>query len=294
MTRFVHDQFAKQYLKELLSPFGTVETSRDVASEVRQIDVLFIPTSPEADTSELGLLGRMAATPSVFEPFRNPIIGSDIRSCTAKLSDVHTSLERQANREKTAIADLPLLWILSPTVSAEVLAEFWARPDEPNWMRGIYFLAPGFKTAIVAIHQLPRSPDTLWLRVLGKANVQKQAIAELKQLPENNPFQEKALELVYNLLAILDARQDLDKEDRELIMELSPLYLERLENATQLGIEQGDRRRIESFLQVKYGVLDEELSQIIEPLMQLSPLECAQLIMELNRSEILARFREQR
>ena len=40
MTRFIHDQFAKQYLTELLSPLGTVETSKDISSEVRQVDPL--------------------------------------------------------------------------------------------------------------------------------------------------------------------------------------------------------------------------------------------------------------
>ncbi|MCU0518084.1 MAG: hypothetical protein MUC60_14720 [Oscillatoria sp. Prado101] len=74
MTRFVHDQFAKQYLKELLSPVGQVETSRDRLGEVRQIDVWFAPSSPPADvTSTLGLLGKFAAAPAVFEPFRNAV-----------------------------------------------------------------------------------------------------------------------------------------------------------------------------------------------------------------------------
>ncbi|MBE9259195.1 hypothetical protein IQ228_18085 [Dolichospermum sp. LEGE 00246] len=40
MTRFIHDQFAKQYLTELLTPYGQVETSKDITAEVRQIDVL--------------------------------------------------------------------------------------------------------------------------------------------------------------------------------------------------------------------------------------------------------------
>jgi hypothetical protein len=57
MTRFIHDQFAKQYLTELLTPYGQVETSKDITAEVRQIDVLFIP-SPEAvaNLATLGLL----------------------------------------------------------------------------------------------------------------------------------------------------------------------------------------------------------------------------------------------
>jgi len=41
MTRFIHDRFAKEYLEEMLSPIGTVNISRDVTSEVREIDVYF-------------------------------------------------------------------------------------------------------------------------------------------------------------------------------------------------------------------------------------------------------------
>lgn len=41
MTRFIHDQFAKDYLEELLKPYGEVQGSSRVAGEVREIDVLF-------------------------------------------------------------------------------------------------------------------------------------------------------------------------------------------------------------------------------------------------------------
>ncbi|WP_445305304.1 MULTISPECIES: hypothetical protein [unclassified Microcoleus] len=77
-------------------------------------------------------------------------------------------------------------------------------------------------------------------------------------------------------------------------MELSPLYLQRLEEATQRGIEQGieqsKREILESILQVRFGEIDEELSQLIEPLIQLEPIEIARLIMQLDRPQLLARF----
>jgi hypothetical protein len=303
MTRFVHDQFAKQYLKELLTPMGQVETSRDRLGEVRKIDVWFAPSSPPADVASiLGLLGKFAATPAVFEPFRNAVAPAQVRSCISKLFQFHAELERSRESGRIAEADLPQLWVLSPTVSASILESFGAILDPENWMSGVYFLAPSLKTAIVAIHQLPRTPETLWVRVLGKGNVQKQAIAELKALPKDNPFRFNALELLYNLRTILEVRQDLEQEDRELIMELSPLYLQRLEDATQVGvqqgvqqgIQQGQRLMVESMLQVKFGVIDEKLSQIIEALIQLEPLERTQLIMLLNREEILARFSRER
>ncbi|HBE32773.1 MAG TPA: flagellar assembly protein H, partial [Cyanobacteria bacterium UBA11368] len=82
MTRFIYDQFAKDYLSELLSPLGAVVPSRDVASEVREIDVYFTPSSATSDYVEnLGLLGKMATTAALFEPFRNPVTVSEVRSC---------------------------------------------------------------------------------------------------------------------------------------------------------------------------------------------------------------------
>ena len=128
--------------------------------------------------------------------------------------------------------------------------------------------------------------------------MQKQAVAELRELPSDNVFRLNALELLYNLRTILEVRQDIDREDRELIMELSPLYLQRLEDATQQGmqqgmqqgIQQGKRLMVESMLQVYFGEIDEELSQLIEPLIQLEPIEIARRIMLLDRSQLLAHF----
>jgi hypothetical protein len=295
MTRFVHDQFAKQYLQELLSPIGEVETSRHLSAEVRQLDVLFSP-SPTAnpDLASLGLLGRFASTAAVFEPFRNAVGSSEVRSCVAKLFDLHAEWERQANRDNIPRGDRDLarLWILSPTASDSLLQGFGAQLDEDHFGRGVYFLPPQLKTAIVAIHQLPRTPETLWLRILGKGRVQRQAIAELQQLPETDPRRANALELLYNLRTILEFRQDVDSDDRELIMELSPLYRQRLEDATQTGIQQERRIMTESMLQTKFGEIDRELAQIIEPLVRLSPQEIAQSILQLNRDEILKRFRD--
>jgi hypothetical protein len=48
MTRFVHDKFAKDYLEELLKPYGKVEISKDILGEIKEIDVLFTPTDPQS------------------------------------------------------------------------------------------------------------------------------------------------------------------------------------------------------------------------------------------------------
>lgn len=112
MTRFPFDQFSKDYLKELLSPLGTVETSQDVPAEVREIDVRFTPTSISPEyIQQLGLLGQIATQPALLEPYRNPATTSEVRSCITKLFDVHIQLERRAKREEMRLnaGDYPTL-----------------------------------------------------------------------------------------------------------------------------------------------------------------------------------------
>ena len=127
MTRFIHDRFAKEFLEELLSPIGTVNIGRDVTSEVREIDVYFTPGTAIPEYSEtLGLLGKMASTTAIFEPFRNPANVSEICSCLGKLLDVRGDLERQSRRENTRYDDaqLPKLWILMPTASKALVSNW--------------------------------------------------------------------------------------------------------------------------------------------------------------------------
>ena len=304
MTRFPYDQFAKDYLKELLQPLGEVETSRKVPAEITEIDVYFVPSSqPSIDKIELGLLGRLADKTALFEPYRNAVKISEIRSCMKKVFYIISEIEREDKRDNIATVEdeLPKVWILTPTASKAILNSFNAIPDEENWGQGIYFLGESAKTAIVVIHQLPRIPETLWLRLLGKGNVQKQAINELQELSPDNPLRAKAIGAVLSLRSILELtqnqNQDINEEDRELVMALSPIYLQQLEDAKQEGLEQGvqqgvtrERRTIiENLLQVRFGS-DDELNTIIEPILRLSPQEFTPLLLQLSREELLNRF----
>lgn len=95
------------------------------------------------------------------------------------------------------------------------------------------------RSAIVAIHQLPQTPETLWLRLLGRGSVQSQAIIELQALPLDHRYQKATLELVYNLRENLRVNQELETDDRELIMRLEPLYQRNREQAKEEGRQEG-------------------------------------------------------
>ncbi len=184
MTRFIHDKFAKDYLEELLKDYGEVKPSEKVSGEIKEIDVLFTPDKQQSSNLQvLGLLGRFAEHPAIIEPFRNPASTDEICDCILKLLEVKALLRREAKANKTKLQDLeiPKLWVLTPTISETRLSSFGTIEKE-SWLSGVHFLPEALRTAIVAIHQLPKTPQTLWLRLLGRGSVQSQAIIELQAL----------------------------------------------------------------------------------------------------------------
>ena len=321
MTRFVYDQFAKDYLEYLLRPLGEVQAPRRVAAEVQQIDVWFAPASqPTGNAEALGLPGQFAATPAMIEPFRNAVTRNEVCDCLLKLLLVRGEFRLEARRDETNTQeDLPRLWILTPTASVTLLSGFRAILDE-RWIGGVYFLADSLRTAVVVIHQLPRTPETMWLRLLGRGAVQEQAVEEVKALPETDPRRFGVLEWLKRLEANLEVSQGLNQDDRRLIMRLLPLYEEKLAADVQAGIQEalpaavkealpaavqevlqeaqlavqrGQRLVVENMLKAQFGALTEDLAAIIPSILALPVEEYASLLLQLSnssREELLARF----
>ena len=150
------------------------------------------------------------------------------------------------------------------------------------------------------------------MRVLGKGQIQEQAILELEALPPGNPLRENLTELLASWHITIQVRDNINEDDQELLMKLSPVYLrwreETLEEGIQQGIQrgvqqgiqrgvqQGEQRikqqMIENFLNVRFGSLDPELLAIIEPMLQLSPEELTPLLWSASWEELLERFGE--
>jgi hypothetical protein len=69
-------------------------------------------------------------------------------------------------------------------------------------------------------------------------------------------------------------------------MKLSPVYLRWREDT----ILKERREMIENFFNVRFGLVDSELSAIIEPMLQLPRPELSRLLLSASREEILERF----
>jgi len=225
---------------------------------------MFSPfTTQTANIETLGLLGKMATTAAIFEPFRNPATKEEITDCLLKLLEVRNAIQREANRNKTPIpaTEIPQLWVLTPTASEAIISGFGATLKS-DWVEGVYFLPEYLRTAIVVIHQLPSTQETLWLRILGRGRVQQQAVDELTALPANHPFVEVTLELLYSLQQNLRINQNIEIDDRELVMRLAPLYQEDRARA----IQEGEQKVILRLLNRRFGEIDLSLTEQIKGL----------------------------
>ena len=118
-----------------------------------------------------------------------------------------------------------------------------------------------------------------WVRLLGKGNVQARAIQEVAALPPEHPYRNNALDLLGNLKVILEARETIEPEEQELIMQLSPLYLEKLQAAEQVGEVRHAQAQTLRLLNRRVGEVSTEILARVNalPLVRLDDLHDAAL-----------------
>lgn len=308
MTKNPFDQFSKQFFEEFLSPLGEVRINYEIPGEPKFVDIWFTPsTQPTIDPpQQLGILARIAATPCLLEPERKQPTEREIRSCLGKLIYLEADLHRQAKRDEESIpeSELPRLWIIATSCSDKLLNKLIASVDE-TWLPGIYFPSQVFLTGIIAIDKLPRTRETLWLRILGKGVIQQTAINEVIALPKSDSKRSAVLKLLATWKISIELSSEIDVEERELIMNLSQAYLEWEQETELRGVERGkeigkeigreqERRQIvENLLLARFGPLDEQLAAIVQPILNLQAIEYAAMLIQLSslsREQLLARF----
>ena len=262
MTNTPHDQFAKRYLKGMLSPFAEeVIISYELpVGEAQQVDVWFMPQSRQS-IPELGRLGQMTIAPTLLEVFRNPLSDDDLFSCIEKLCKVRGEWKRTAKREKLKIQqpDHPQLWMIVPTASQERLRGCNVLPKE-EWGDGFFFMGDTLRMGFVVVHQLPVVPETLLLRLLGKGSVQRQAISELLELPEQ-PLKTVVLENLTKLQIMLKKRTTHTQDEQDVMLNIDTLYEEWRNEAIQEGRQEEQSRQRSLVLRQlthRVGVLPDE------------------------------------
>ena len=172
---------------------------------------------------------------SLIEIFRNPANPVEIRSCKGRLFSLEADLIRKAKQKDILLSesDFPFLLLLMPTASADIREGFGA---VKTTIEGVYTFPKWDRTTIVVLHQLPKTEETLWLRLLGRAGNQRRAIEEFAEMPANGPLYASIKELLADYRTMLESKQVTTQEEDALIMKLSAAYLQKIEEWKEEGI----------------------------------------------------------
>jgi hypothetical protein len=275
MTQTPFDQMSKQYLEEFLSPFGVVQRQYEIPGEPKYVDVWFVPDARAVAASELGLLGQMIAKPCLFEPYRNVPSRTEVRVAVMKLVWVQEDERRKSSQEELSEDEQPRLWILAATTSRPLLRDANV-VSKPGWVTGVYFVADIFKTAIVAIDELPVIPETLLLRILGRGETQRQAIEEAIALPETMPQRSQILRLVASWKVRIEMGELVDFIQREEIMALSEAFLAWEQETQRKWLQEGRQEgRQEKEIEIALNLLRQGIA--IAVIAQATGLSIAQI-----------------
>ena len=192
MLRHNHaDQFSKNILRDALNRASASETEVEVLAATQKIDVYAVPDPARAaERSQMGLLGWLAEEPSLFEPFRNTPNLARVRRCLRKQLTWHAELERRARVAAGQVDDdadddapstvpFPRLVVISPGRPETVLDVYGCKAVRD----GVYEAVVGLHMRVVVLAELPRTRDTLLLRMLAAGRVLVEALADFSALP---------------------------------------------------------------------------------------------------------------
>jgi hypothetical protein len=237
------DHFVKQLLDLALSWTGTPVADAVVpSSDDQRADVVYVPDPAlRARLNDFGLFGRIAAEPRHIEHFTDPPDYEAFVECVRKRLNLQHDEALRAAREERPVRTYTL-WVLCAGDPVTLRATLRLRRAK-GWPHGVWAL-PGLAVNLVVISALPRTPETVFLRLMGSDPVREQAVKELEAPGCRLPRLEDLLKLVIQLR--VHRRRDAKgattpKEEPEMI-DLS-IYneweQETLEKGRLDGIEKG-------------------------------------------------------
>ena len=303
-----YDQLSKAVLDRALGPMGHVAVQHEITGAVQAADIWFRPTpGREAARARLGLLGRMAEMPCMFEPFHATPSTSQVLDCMHKQLSLRGMLLREAARQPGIAAWppalVPPLWILSAGRPERIMRGLEFKPM-PGWPPGFLQAAPMLRTHLVVLRELPETRESLLLRLTGRGATYRRAIHELHALPDH--AWESALGIPQLLLAYrIEIPQNSGEDDMSYTDELQAIYdeweartlREGREQGEKAGREQGEkagqRKSLRRLYEARFGALPPAvqaaleatedtgtLQQWIVPFATRSPEEIAALVRE--------------
>lgn len=286
--RTPHDQLAKDLLENTLAPGGRVERQHEVRGEVQAVDVWFLPHADPSHAAALaarGLLGRMAERPTLFEPFHKPPDVEALRDCVHKQLAIHRRRRREARSAgppPVPSPPFPRLWIISAG-NPETVIRAYDFQRMPDWPPGFLQRQEADALGLIVIPELPRTPETLILRLMGAGSIFDDALADLNRLPPDAWERQVAMPTV--IVDHLKEIQNATEEVKESHMSTQSTYESWLNyqrnEGRKLGLDEGLaqgraealRHAIRTVYESRLGPLPPPLSALLDATTEIAHLD---------------------
>jgi hypothetical protein len=272
-----HDKFIKQFVPIVLKNLFDSQTSVSVQlSEELAIDVLCTAIKREHPVEidqSLGLLGRLVAIhPTIIiEHYSGYLDLEDIDSCILRSAiywEINKSTADNSRRirvTKDSVMnsnplhlDRPFTWIFAAKCGENSLKRWNAIPD-PEFGAHVYRLAAaGLSMGIVDLESLLYHPDTILLKLLGKAESAKLAFADIIKLDPTLELRNDIIEVSIKHCVYLEQLQpELTEEDLSFmtyVKEVEAAYQEWVEKRQAEGMVKGKLELVNRMVRAKFGV----------------------------------------
>ena len=174
-----HDQWFKALMRVYWERVAAVELERAVHVPPQRIDLAY---EPRTRVPELGIVDRIAAHgPGILEYFATDPTDADIKSCIRKRLNYDHERTLEARRRRQAAPPEPRLWLLTTTTPRAAMRTIALVPMA-GWPMGVWHVPADQQVHLVVLDELPRDPDTLPLRLLGRGTTLQHALADLRAL----------------------------------------------------------------------------------------------------------------
>jgi len=255
--RHRQDSFTKKFLRRILDSEGTFTTEMEVSPDAQRFDGYFVPDRAHA-ARRRDLLDRLTTRACAFEAFRAAPGPSEIESCVRKILNARHVLSL-AKPPKP----LPSLWILCAGDPREGLAHAGATAKR-GFARGVYQTPAVLHTGLVVLSQLPETPSTLILRLMGTGRTLQRALTELERLPEDARERHVALPALLEYRVALLEQPTRTPEDEEFLMETHDIVQRLKDEGRDEGRHEARQKDLLTIYQTRFGAVPRKVRTAVE------------------------------
>ena len=217
--RTIFDRFAKDLVGSALAPGCQVVPEREISGDPQRIDLWCEPDPARIfELERHGILRRFVAEGAcAFEFFHQP---PSLLELMRSLRKILTLRQSSGGPE----AQRAPLWIIAGGRPAQVFAELPSLRADPSWFEGVYATDPGLGLYLIVTSEIPNTPDTLILRLLGAGRTLRQAFHEVRSTRADDPVRRVAIPFMITLHRTAKEHPLDERELQELAMETQDLY----------------------------------------------------------------------